>query len=203
MVFCQYQSNFPKSFMKYSFLIVVLLIFSCRNENALERAIGLSGKINIIIPTDQAEGTIGKVLDSLLTKRMTVLPRPEPIFRIRFVNPEDVNSSMRRTRNLLFVFTLSDKSKEAQTIKRMLSPESLKQISQDTSIFMTALSDVYARRLLAALALLVVAVFCSFGFIATLEPPSLRRSISTWALRNRTRASRRAAPASTMRYGRM
>jgi hypothetical protein len=52
---------------------------------------------------------------------------------------------MRRTRNLLFVFTLSDKSKEAQTIKRMLSPESLKQISQDTSIFMTALSDVYAR----------------------------------------------------------
>jgi hypothetical protein len=131
--------------MKYLFSILILLTYSCKRDNALETAIGPTGKINIVIPTEQAEGSIGKVLDSLLTQRMTVLPRPEPIFRIRFVNPEDVNRSMRRTRNLIFAFTLNDNSKEAQAVKRMLSVESIKQISEDTSVFMSALSDVYAR----------------------------------------------------------
>lgn len=133
-------------FTKYSFLFIVLFsFFSCKRENALETAIGPAGKINIVIPTYMAEGLVGKVLDSLLTQRMTVLPRPETIFKIRFVNPQDVNSSMRRTRNLIFVFTFSDGSPETQTMKRMVSPKSLQQISQDTSLFMSALPDVYAR----------------------------------------------------------
>ena len=132
-------------FAKFSILFVLLLVISCKREGALEPAIGPAGKINIVIPTYLADGLVGKVLDSLLTQRMTVLPRPESIFKIRFVNPQDVNASMRRTRNLIFAFTFSDTSPETQTIKRMVSPKSLQQISQDTSLFMSALPDVYAR----------------------------------------------------------
>ena len=131
--------------MKYFFFVLTFFLLSCKRDNALEQAIGPTGKINIVMSPDYSEGIIGKVLDSLLTQRMTVLPRPETIFKIRFVHPEEVNSSMRRTRNLIFLFTFNDNSKESQTIKRMLSTESLNQIREDTSVFMSSLSDVYAQ----------------------------------------------------------
>jgi hypothetical protein len=131
--------------MKYALLIFGLVTFSCKDKKALDQAIGLPGKINIIITPAQAKGPIGKALNDLLTQEMTVLPRPEPIFRIRFVQPEEVNASMKRTRNLLFAFTFSDNSKESLKMKEMISPKSLQEIRQDTSHFMRSLSDVYAR----------------------------------------------------------
>ena len=131
--------------MKYISLICAIAVYSCTNKNAKEPAIGAPGKINIIMTPEQWDGSVGRNLDDALTQQMTVLPRTEPIFRIRHVDPDNLNSSMRRTRNLIFAFTLDDGSVKSGKIKRLISAETLRRIEQDTSIFMSSLSDVYAR----------------------------------------------------------
>jgi len=130
--------------MKYISAITLILVYSCKDKEAKEPAIGFSGKINIVMTPEHWDGPIGKNLDSIFSREMIVLPRPEPIFRTRHVDPEKVNSSMKRTRNLIFVFTLDDQSEKSEKIKRMLTAETIRQISQDTSIFMRSLPDVYA-----------------------------------------------------------
>ena len=130
--------------MKYAALTFLLLTTACVDKNAKEPAIGLSGKINIIMTPEHWDSPIGKSLDSIFSQEMTVLPRPETIFKIRHVDPENVNSSMKRTRNLLFVFTLDDPSIKSEKIKRMLTAETINQMKKDTSVFMRTLPNVYA-----------------------------------------------------------
>lgn len=131
--------------MKCLTIVSLLVVVSCSDHKSLEPAIGLPGRINIIMNPDQWNGPIGKTLDSLFSQEMTVLPRPEPLFKIRQVNPDAVNSSMRRTRNLIFVFSLDDNSVQAEKVKQMVTPSTLDAIRRDTSLFMSPLSNVYAR----------------------------------------------------------
>jgi hypothetical protein len=133
--------------MKYlSAITLLFLLLSCADEKqAKEPAIGLPGKINIIINPAYWDGAIGKTLDSLFTQEMTVLPRPETIFKVRQVHPDAVNKSMRRTRNLLFVIVLDDNSAMGLAAKQTVTQSTLDQVRKDTSIFMSSLPDVFAR----------------------------------------------------------
>jgi Domain of unknown function (DUF4837) len=130
--------------MKYFLILILFATVSCVDKKALQPAIGLSGKLNIIMTAEQWDGPIGESLDSIFTQEMTVLPRPETIFKIRHVDPDNVNSSMKRTRNLVFVFTLNHQSIESEKIKRMLTAETLENMRKDTAVFMKTISDVYA-----------------------------------------------------------
>ena len=133
--------------MKYlSIVAVSLILLSCGDQKqAKEPSIGLPGKINVVINPAYWNGPIGKTLDSLFHQEMTVLPRPESIFKIRQVNPDAVNKSMKRTRNLIFVITLDDNSEMGLAAKQMVTQSTLDQVSKDTSIFMSSLPDVFAR----------------------------------------------------------
>lgn len=130
--------------MKYLSISLLVILFSCTNKKSLAPAIGLSGKLNIIMTPEYWDGEIGESLDSIFTQEMTVLPRPETIFKIRHVDPENVNSSMKKVRNLVFVFTLDDESAKSAMIKRMLTTETIEQLKKDTSVFMKTVSNVYA-----------------------------------------------------------
>lgn len=117
---------------------------ACSGSATKEQAIGLPGRINVVVNPALWDGPIGKYLDSAFHQEMTVLPRPETMFKIRQVNPDAVNSSMRRTRNLIFIITLDDKSEQGLAIKNMVTLATLNQAAADTSIFISALPDVYA-----------------------------------------------------------
>lgn len=129
--------------MKY-LTILSILVASCSGSAPKEQAIGLPGRINIVMNPDSWNGSIGKYMDSIFHQEMTVLPRPETMFKVRQVNPDAVNASMRRTRNLIFVITLDDNSEQGQTLKKMVTQSTLDQAAADTSIFMSALPDVHA-----------------------------------------------------------
>ena len=63
--------------MKYFLLLSLIIITSCTDKKALEPAIGLPGKLNIIMAPELWDGPVGKNLDSIYSQEMTVLPRPE------------------------------------------------------------------------------------------------------------------------------
>ena len=129
--------------MKY-LVIISVFVLSCSKRAAKEEAIGLAGKINIVVNSDLWNGKAGDQLDSLFSQEMTVLPRSEAIFKIRQVNPDEVNASMKRTRNLMFIIALNDNSEQGKKIKNMVTKATLEQVEADTSIFMSALPNVFA-----------------------------------------------------------
>jgi hypothetical protein len=131
--------------MKY-LAILALVVLSCSKQggSGKEPAIGKAGKINIVVNPSIWSGSIGQTLDSLFSVEMTVLPRPESAFRYRQVNPDEVNASMKRTRNLIFIMALDDNSEAGMRLKGMVTPSTLQAVAADTSIFMSSLPDVYA-----------------------------------------------------------
>jgi hypothetical protein len=131
--------------MKY-LLIFSVVVLSCSKGKGpgKDPAIGMPGKINIVVNPSIWKGAISKTFDSLFSAEMTVLPRPESVFKYRQVNPDEVNASMKRTRNLIFIMALDDNSEAGLKLKGMVTQATLDAVAADTAIFMSSLPDVYA-----------------------------------------------------------
>lgn len=134
--------------MKSRILIFIGSIFmlSCTEINrGKPEAIGLPGRVNIIITPELKNGPVGKILDSLLTAELEVTPRDESIFNIKFVAPDEINRSHKSMRNLIVAFTFSDKSVDAGKVKSLITTASLEKIKSDTSLYVVTQSDTWAR----------------------------------------------------------
>lgn len=134
--------------MGFRILIIICCFsaFSCQEINrGKPEAIGLPGRINIIITPELKNGPVGKLLDSLLTAELEVTPRDESLFNIKFVAPDEINRSHKSMRNLIVAFSFSDRSADAGKVKSLITTASLEKIESDTSLFVITQSDTWAR----------------------------------------------------------
>lgn len=121
-------------------------IFACKEINrGKPEAIGLPGRINIIITPELKNSSVGRMLDSLLTAELEVTPRDESLFNIKFVAPDEINRSHKSMRNLIVAFSFSDRSADAGKVKSLITTASLEKIKSDTSMFVITQSDTWAR----------------------------------------------------------
>lgn len=122
------------------------ILSSCSTSSSgIPAAIGSAGKITIIMPSGLKSGPAGKLLDSLLRREATVLPREEYIYDIRYVNPESTTRSHKNLRNIIFAFTFDDQSAEAGKVKSMIESKSLELLQSDPNGYVHTQSDVFAR----------------------------------------------------------
>jgi len=133
--------------LKRLYLVLIPLVFvSCSEvSRGKPEAIGLPGRINIIITAELKNGPVGKILDSLLTAELEVTPRDESLFNIKFVEPDAINRSHKSMRNLIVAFTFSDRSADAGKVKSLITTASLEKLQADTSAFVITQSDTWAR----------------------------------------------------------
>ncbi|MFZ9982106.1 MAG: DUF4837 family protein [Cyclobacteriaceae bacterium] len=125
---------------------ILVVLFSCsETSRGKPEAIGLPGRINIIITPELKNGPVGKILDSLLTAELEVTPRDESLFNIKFVEPDAINRSHKSMRNLIIAFTFSDRSADAGKVKSLITTASLEKLQTDTSAFVITQSDTWAR----------------------------------------------------------
>ncbi|MDD1441468.1 DUF4837 family protein [Dolichospermum sp. ST_sed3] len=126
--------------MKYiliSFCLSVLIFSSCsdsKNTN-LPQASGLTGDIFLIMDSTQWKGPLGKILDSLFSAEMAGLPRAEPIYKIKWIDPRKLNSVLKQRRNLIFAVTFDQRSAGANVVKKLFTKESLAQIKDNPDFF--------------------------------------------------------------------
>lgn len=100
----------------------------------------------IIMDSAQWKGELGAVLDSILSQEVQTLPRPEPIFKIWWVNPKKLNPILKQRRNLIFAVTFDQRSEGASLLKAMYTDKAVAEMEKDTSLFIRTVPDVYAKR---------------------------------------------------------
>ena len=126
--------------------VVVLLFWSCgNNKSSLPPASGISGDMYLIMDSTQWKGPLGATLDSLFQIEMEGLPRPEPIFHMRWIDPHKLNFVLKQRRNLIFAVTLDSRTSGARILKNNFTPESLQKIKTDPNTFVLTMPDVYAK----------------------------------------------------------
>ncbi len=115
------------------------------NNLLLAQANGEIGEIVTVIDSVQWEGKVGKVLQNTLQKPVVALPQDESQFVLRKVNPLRVNNVLKKAKNLLYVISLDDPSKESKALRRLIAKETLNNIYNDTSKYIIVLRDQFAR----------------------------------------------------------
>jgi len=135
--------------MKYAFVFFLsfILFGSCSDSKTtnLPPSSGLTGDVFLIMDSTQWKGPLGTLLDSLFTAEMEGLPRPEPIYNIKWIDPRKLNFVLKQRRNLIFAVTLDQKTAGANQVKRLFTKESIDQIKANPELFSQNAQNVFAK----------------------------------------------------------
>lgn len=132
-------------------LISFIYLTSCDLEKTanmkgnLPLANGKPGEIIVVMDSAQWEGKVGKELRSVFHESVPFIPREEPMFALNHIDPKDFQSILKVQKNIIFVTVLGDNGQGNRRLKAYFTPESLKMIKEDPSLFMFEKHDEFAR----------------------------------------------------------
>lgn len=138
---------------RFLFLAASMIFISCgdtrksiKNE-FLPNARGEADEIILVIDSTQWADTVGLGMEIKKTflAPMRGLPQDEPLFNVSKVNPKKLNSTLKSATNMIFVTTLDSKTSQSRAIQNYFTDQALNKIKRDTSEFMRARKDVFAR----------------------------------------------------------
>jgi len=133
--------------------LVVMLLISCSDKGGttkneenplLPPANGEIGEIVMAIDSSQWAGEVGDALKNHLQIPMEALPQDELMFDLKKVSPLKLNGVLQKAKNLLYVITLDDPTKESRALRRLVTKEALQKINQDTSRFLKVSRNQFA-----------------------------------------------------------
>ena len=103
------------------------------------------GEIILVMDSLHWETKLGKEIKETFQKATPGLPRPEPIFTVRYIRPTDFRSILKYAENIIIVSVLENYSAGSERTKNFFTPSSLKQINEDTSKFLYTKKEEWAR----------------------------------------------------------
>lgn len=132
------------------FFSVVILLGACssggnRNPDYLPASTGKPGDVVVIIDSTQWNGPVGRAMKDLFLVQAPGLPREEYLFNIINVHPSNKIELLRQVRNVIYVFTLDTNTPGVRAIARGFTAETLKEIRQDTSFYITWKKDMFSK----------------------------------------------------------
>lgn len=126
---------------------VITFLASCggdRSQANLPKAAGLSGDMYVVMDSVQWQGPLGALVDSLFSADMDGLPRPEPIFNLKWVDPRKLNFVLKQRRNLIFVMTLDNRGQGAAMVRRLFTQSSIDKIRTEPGLYLETATDLFA-----------------------------------------------------------
>lgn len=103
------------------------------------------GEIILVMDSLHWASPLGEEIKNTFRALTPGLPRPEPLFTIRYIKPHDFRSILKYAESIIIVSVLDNNSSGSKRVKSFFTQSSLKQISQDTSIFLYTKKDEWAR----------------------------------------------------------
>ncbi|MBK5278666.1 MAG: DUF4837 family protein [Bacteroidia bacterium] len=130
-----------------SIFIILASLTSCSDKKSenLPPAAGISGDMYLIMDSLQWKGPLGTTLDSIFNAEMRGLPRPEYTFNMHWIDPRKLNFILKQRRNLIFATTLDKRSHGASIVKTIFTPDFVKKIKSDPSLYITTSQNVFAK----------------------------------------------------------
>jgi hypothetical protein len=116
-----------------------------KNPEYLTPATGKSGDVILIMDSVQWNGELGLQLRKIFKSEVPGLPRDEPMFNLIWVHPHKSISLLTQIRNLIYVFTLDQKTPGTAVLKRDFTPETIQKIKTDTSFYISTAKDEFSK----------------------------------------------------------
>ncbi|MEP1033875.1 DUF4837 family protein [Ekhidna sp.] len=135
-------------------LLFIVIAFGCseaskesRRKDLLPTARGEADEIILVVDSTQWVDSlgVGAELRKTFMSPMLGLPQDESLFNVSKVNPRRLNSVLKSAKNMVFVMTLDSKTSDSRVLQQFFTDQSLNQIKRDTSIFMRAQKDLFAK----------------------------------------------------------
>lgn len=115
-----------------------------RHEN-LPRATGQPSEIFIVMDSAQWEGEVGKYVRGIFSENIPSIPRQQPRFELNHFMPENFQGFLRKHRNIIFLTVIDSDSRGNRILRSNFTNESLNMIEDDSTLFMYAKEDEFAR----------------------------------------------------------
>ena len=95
------------------------------------KAGGAVGEVIVVMDSLQWTGTLGNALREVFMKAVPGLPRPEPQFDLKHVQPQKLTTLIREARNIIYVTDLGSSSLANRRLKRNFTKEALAEFKKN------------------------------------------------------------------------
>jgi len=117
-------------------LFIISLIFGCsesskeqRRKDLLPNSRGEADEIILVVDSTQWVDSLGlgAELRKTFLSPMLGLPQDEALFNVSKVNPQRLNSVLKKAKNMVFVMTLDSKTTDSRVLQQFFTDQSLNQ----------------------------------------------------------------------------
>ncbi len=132
-------------------IFVLVSLYGCipgtgeTNSNLKPKASSEPGEIILVMDSLHWDSKLGKEIKKTFQQLTPGLPRPEPLFTVRYIRPNDFRSILKYAQNIIIVSVLENYSSGSERTKRFFTQGSLKQINDDTTKFLYTKKEEWAR----------------------------------------------------------
>ena len=138
-------------FMFTAIILIAVIMTACGigngkgNKHLLPSASGEAGEIILVMDSLHWKSELGEQIKKTFRPMVVGLPRPEPLFTLRYIKPQDFKSILKNARNIIVVAVLDNNSPGSKRAKRFFTPNSLKIIQEDTSRYQLSHQNEWAK----------------------------------------------------------
>lgn len=140
-----------KSLSRITFCIFlgIISLSSCKQEdgkalNLLPSAKGGRGELILVMDSAKWQGALGDAIREALTKAVPGLPRPQPMFTVRYIKPHLFAGLLKQHLNIVTVTTFDSDSYGSKILQSSFTPESVQKVMNGER-FQQLKRDEYAK----------------------------------------------------------
>lgn len=129
-----YQKSIFLSFRRclVGLLFLSSLFLSCKQEHGstdfLPSAKGGRGELILVMDSAKWQGALGDAIRDLLMPPSVGLPRPQPLFTVRYIRPDLFSGLLKQHFNIVEVTTFDSKSYHSKLLQAHFTPESAEKV---------------------------------------------------------------------------
>ena len=127
---------------------ITVLFISCgtqRNGGLLAPASGDWGEILLVMDSTKWAGDLGNEIKATFQPNVEGLPRAEPLFTIRYINPLKLNGVLKSSRYMIFVTSFQSQTRQSTQLKNYFTSESIGTIMEDSTRFLHINENEFAK----------------------------------------------------------
>ncbi|MBR9999837.1 MAG: DUF4837 family protein [Cyclobacteriaceae bacterium] len=124
------------------------ILFSCNGdwmgEQAKPKGRGEPGEIVLVLDSARWAGETGSELRKIFHESVDGLPRDEPMFDLRHVNPFQFRAILKNAKNVILVVPVNDNQNESIRMRNFFTGDALDSMRENEDIFIITRKNLFA-----------------------------------------------------------
>ena len=129
-------------------IFIPLFLFSCNGdflgEQSKPKGRGEPGEIVLVLDSARWAGETGSALRQIFHESVDGLPRDEPMFDLRHINPFQFKGILKNAKNVILVVPINDPQNESIRMRNFFTKDALDSMRQNEDIFLITRKNLFA-----------------------------------------------------------